>query len=934
MKQAHKKIAGRITTSWQESAGLDSRRLINGTIALLTIFVLVLSGQSVWQAWREHRAAREVAIANAMADALIEASGIQAVERGLTSIALGSLPFVNDPGYVSRIATLRRRGDHQWRLAMDMARRLEEKLPPDSEFADKLRRVREARAVLELARTRVDACMAGQACGIAAQSWIDTITRFISRSALLREVAFMPLDTPGHVVQINLALKRWVWMASESAGRERGILAYYLASGRLIPRDQVEELLSQRSMVERSVLDILALKELRHTDPRILSAIAGMERVFLGDYEITRNEAYVAAATGDAPFGADAWMAQSTRAIDSILAVAAAVTRVADEEAAEAMRASRVNLYWHALIAALAVGLALLGMTRVRRTTNALFQQKELAEVTLHSIGDAVITTDADARVDYLNPVAEKMTGWSTLEAKGRALAEVFNIVNGLTRAPEPSPIVACLRENRVVGLANSTLLIRRDGHEYAIEDSAAPIRDRSGMVMGGVLVFYDVAKSRQASHLLGYHASHDPVTGLINRREFERRLCEFRLRARDHGERHALCYLDLDQFKIVNDTCGHGAGDQLLKQLTARLGTRVRESDVLARLGGDEFGLLLASCPLERAQALAEQVRDIVAQTRFEWEGRSFDLHASIGLVSIGADSPEAGDLLAQADAACNVAKQKGRNRVQIYETGDLDMARRHGEMQWVSRLTHALEEDRFELYCQAIVPLGEGARHCEVLLRLMDEDGRIVAPGEFIPAAERYDLMPAIDRWVIRHALATLGRRVAAGLGMDGEVLAINVSGASLGEKDFEDFLRAEFDAHGVPLHRVCLEVTETAAVASLDQAAALIRSLRADGCRFALDDFGSGLSSFMYLKRLPVDYLKIDGSFVRTMIDDPVARATVQAIHTVGSAIGIRTIAEFVENDAILAQLREMGVDYAQGYGIGRPMPMADYFRAMED
>ena len=923
-----------MTTVWQEGIGLDSRRLINGTIALLTIFVLAMSGQAVWQAWQEDGAAREVAIANAMADALIEASGIQAVERGLTSLALGALPLANDPGYIARIATLRQRGDHQWRLAMDMANSLEEKLPPGSEFTDKLRLAGEARAVLVLARTRVDACMAGQACGIAAQEWIDTITRFISRSALLREVAFMPLDTPGHVVQINQALKRWVWTASESAGRERGILAYYLASGRLIPRDQMEELLILRRMVERNALDILALKELRHTDPRILAAIAGMERAFLGEYEITRNEAYVAAATGDYSFGADAWMSLSTRAIDSILAVAAAVTQVADEQAAKAMRESRRDFYWHALVAALAVGLALLGMTRVRQTTNALFQQKELAEVTLHSIGDAVITTDADACVDYLNPVAEKMTGWTTTQAKGRDLDEVFNIVNGLTRVPEPSPIVACLRENRVVGLASNTLLIRRDGREYTIEDSAAPIRDPSGRVMGGVLVFYDVAKTRHASHLLGYHASHDPVTGLINRSEFERRLHEFRLRAQDSAERHALCYLDLDQFKIVNDTCGHGAGDQLLKQLTARLGARLRESDVLARLGGDEFGLLLASCPPERAQALAEQVRDLVAQMRFEWEGRSFDLRASIGLVPISADSPAAGDLLAQADAACHVAKQKGRNRVQVYETGDLDMARRHGEMQWVSRLTQALKEDRFELYCQAIAPLGDGVRHCEVLLRLMDEDGRIVAPGEFIPAAERYDLMPAIDRWVIRHALAFMGRRLAGGSGVDGEVLAINVSGASLGEKDFEQFLRAEFAAHAVPLRRVCLEVTETAAVASLEQAAALIRSMQADGCRFALDDFGSGLSSFMYLKSLPVDYLKIDGSFVRAMIDDPVARATVQAIHTVGSAIGIRTIAEFVENDAILAQLRQMGVDYAQGYGIGRPMPMGDYLLRTED
>lgn len=912
---------------------LDSRRIINTTIATLTVFVLALSFLAAWRASEEHRVAQEVSLANAMADALIEASGIQAVERGLTSTALGTLAGA-DSGHTRRIEALRQRGDERWQQAMEMAQRLQEGLRPDSEFVEKYRQAQQAHARLLQARSQVDACRAGPACDIDAQVWIDTITQFIGRSALLREVAFLPLDTPRHVVQINTALKRWVWMASEYAGRERGILAYHVASRRPLSQIQANELMGLRGVVERSVMDIRALKELRHIDPRILTAIAGMETDFLLDYQTTRAAAYAAAATGDYPFDADEWMHRSTRAIDSILAVAAAVTEVADEKATEVMRTSRVNLLAHLALVLLAVFIAVLGLTRVRRTTNDLFRQKELAEVTLHSIGDAVITTDADARVDYLNPIAEEMTGWTTREAKGHPLAAVFTIVNGLTRAPEPSPIEVSLRENRVVGLASNTLLIRRDGHEYTIEDSAAPIRDPSGRVMGGVLVFYDVAKTRQASHLLGYHASHDPVTGLINRKEFERQLCGFHARAQERSEHHALCYLDLDQFKIINDTCGHGAGDQLLKLLTTRLGTRVRESDVLARLGGDEFGLLLAHCPLERAQVLAEQIRDLVSQIRFEWEGRSFDLRASIGLVSIDTDSPAAGELLAQADAACNVAKQKGRNRVQVYGSGDLDMARRHGEMQWVSRLTHALEEDRFELYCQVITPLGQGARHCEMLLRLIDEDGRIVPPGEFIPAAERYDLMPAIDRWVIHRALSSLGHQLATGANLRNEICAINISGASLGEDNFESFLRAEFAAHGVPLPNVCIEITETAAVASLDQAAALIRSLQADGCRFALDDFGSGLSSFMYLKSLPVDYLKIDGSFVRTMIDDPVACATVQAIQTLGSAIGILTIAEFVENDAILARLGAMGINYAQGYGIGRPMPMADYIRLLED
>ena len=911
---------------------MDSRWLINASIYVLTFFILVLSGGAAWHVWEDYRAAREVSQANAMADTLVEAAGIQAMERGLSAAALGAASHP-DAGQGARIAALREQGDARWRQAMDMARTLRDDLPAKSELAEKFTEVGLAQADLVRARARLDACLAGQPCALDGAAWIQAATRFIDHSALLWEAAFLSLNAPGQMAQLNLNLKRLVWTASEYAGRERGTLAWYVAARQPLSASNLEELAVLRGIVEHGVHHILELKRLHHTDLRILAAIAGMERRFLNDYEFSREEVYAAANTGAYPYSATEWLRQASLGIDSLLAVSTAVSRVADEQAARSMRECRFNLFLLASIGSLALGLALASVVWVRRTANALFRQKELAEVTLHSIGDAVITTDAEARVDYLNPMAEEMTGWTGRAAMGRPLAEVFQVVDGHTRQPEPNPIEASLRENRVVGLAGNTVLISRAGIEYAIEDSAAPIRDRDGRVVGGVLVFYDVLRAHHGPHLLGYHASHDPVTGLINRREFERRLCEFRVRARASGERHALCYLDLDQFKVVNDTCGHGAGDQLLKQVAARLAERVRESDILARLGGDEFGLLLAHCPLERAIGLAEQARDAVGQIRFDWDGKSFNLHASIGLVPIDMDSLTPADLLAQADAACHVAKQKGRNRVQVYQASDLDMARRHGEMQWIARLTRALEEDRFELYCQPIVPLNGGSRHYEVLLRLRDEAGHLVPPVDFIPAAERYDLMPAIDRWVIRHALANLARRRAAGAGDGGGICGLNVSGASLGDEDFEDFLRGQFAEHGIAPAAVCLEITETAAVANLGQAGALIRSLRTEGFRFALDDFGSGLSSFMYLKNLPVDYLKIDGSFVRAMVDDRVAGATVLAIHTMASTIGIASIAEYVENDIILDRLREMGVDYAQGYGVGRPMPWADYFRDVD-
>lgn len=907
---------------------VNSRRLINASLGVLALFVLLLSGKAGWHAWGEYRVAREVAQANALADALIEAAGLHAVERGLTAAALGTVQRTRTArdADATRITSIRRQADARWGQAMAMADKLDG--GAGAEFSEKLLAARAAYAELAVTRSRVDACLAARPCTLDGTAWVYTVVRFLDRAALLREAAFLPLDTPRHVAQINLALKRWVWMASEYAGRERGLLAWYVASRRPLPPERRDELLGLRGVVDRAVRDILALKELRHTDPRILQAIADMERGFLNDYEISRNEVYSAADSGHYPFDEVRWIREASRGIDSLLAVAAAVSRVADDQANRSMRESQADLYGHVLLGLLAVVLALLGVVWVRRTANALFQQKELAEVTLHSIGDAVITTDARAQVEFLNPVAEVMTGWNNREAKGQPLAEIFRIVNGHSRLPEPSPIETCLRENRVVGLASNTVLLARDGREYAIEDSAAPIRDREGRVLGGVLVFYDVLQSRYGFHLLSYHTTHDPVTGLINRAEFERRLCEFRVRAREHSERHALCYLDLDQFKVVNDTCGHGAGDQLLKRVAKQLSGPIRESDILARLGGDEFGLLLSSCPLERALSVAEQLRDGLSELRFEWDGKCFDLHASIGLVAIDADSPTPVDLLAQADAACHVAKQKGRNRVQVYAAGDLDMARRHGEMRWAARLNRAIEEDRFELYCQAIVTLRDSPGHGEILLRLRDEDGRLVSPGEFIPAAERYDLMPAIDRWVIRHALNGL----ASARPSAPHVFGINLSGTTLCEPDFAPFLRGQCAKHGIDPTCLCLEITETAAVANLEQAAEVIRTLRAQGFRFALDDFGSGLSSFMYLKSLPVDYLKIDGSFVRAMTTNPVARATVQAIHTVGSTIGIATIAEYVENETLLELLREMGVDYAQGYAVGQPLPLAEYFRTL--
>lgn len=561
---------------------------------------------------------------------------------------------------------------------------------------------------------------------------------------------------------------------------------------------------------------------------------------------------------------------------------------------------------------------------RLRQSERELFEAKERALVTLHSIGDGVITTDVHSRIEYLNPVAEELTGWANGEARGRDLSEVFQVRNEATRAPMESPVEKCLRENDVVSLSNHTLLIRRDGGEIPIEDSAAPIRDRGGAIIGAVLVFHDVSSARQMARQMAYQARHDSLTGLVNRREFERRLERAIHSAGAENRIHGLCYLDLDQFKIVNDTCGHFAGDELLRQLAALLRTRVRDTDTLARLGGDEFGVLLENCPFERTVHLATELRDLVRSYRFTWEDRSFEVGVSIGVVSVDAECTSIGTVLSAADVACYIAKDAGRNRIHVHEAGDQEHARRHGEMQWAARIGDAIANESFQLYVQRIQSLSSTAtlRHVELLLRMVDSDGQIISPSMFIPAAERFQLMQQLDRWVVRSSLRQIAELDQAV--RETTLFGINISGQSIADPGFRDYVLDQVRAGPVAPESLCFEITETTAIANLRDAASFIAEIKTLGCRFALDDFGSGLSSFAYLKNLSVDYLKIDGAFVKDMTRSETDQAMVDAINHIGHVMGIQTVAEYVETPEILEAVRVAGVDYAQGYALHRPEP----------
>jgi Amt family ammonium transporter len=546
----------------------------------------------------------------------------------------------------------------------------------------------------------------------------------------------------------------------------------------------------------------------------------------------------------------------------------------------------------------------------------------------LAAISDAVITTGPAGTIDYMNIAAERLTGWSVDEATGRPLQQVFNVVDE-SGHPEVDRLHRCLKNGEILSTQGyQQVLLNREGIGIAIEEAYTPILGVQGHVDGVVVVFRDVSQARKLTAQVNWQASHDTLTGLINRVGFDPKLEELLADAQAAKHSHSLLYVDLDQFKIVNDTCGHVAGDELLRQIAILLSSHVRVNDILARLGGDEFGVLLASCSETVAMRIANEMRQSIKEFRFEWQGQSFSMGASIGLVNINAQSEGVEQVMMAADAACYAAKDGGRNQVSVFQLDASAAARRQGEMQWVSRIQNALDENRFRLYAQAIVPVNkqDGGGHFEVLIRMLDQTGAVIPPGAFIPAAERFDLMPRIDRWVVNSVFELIHRerdRLVGG----GYRFAINLSGGSVSDEETLSYIGKKLSEYEIPSGMISFEITETAAILNLASAIYFIRTLKQAGCSFSLDDFGSGLSSFAYLKNLPVDYLKIDGAFVKDMAVDPIDRAMVQAINQIGHVMELKTIAEFVENELILEQLRSIGVDYAQGYGIAKPIPLVD-------
>ncbi len=542
--------------------------------------------------------------------------------------------------------------------------------------------------------------------------------------------------------------------------------------------------------------------------------------------------------------------------------------------------------------------------------------------MTLASIGDAVITTDSLGKITYLNPIAESFIGWKNSEVAGAPLRHIFQIKNIHTQEPIGDPLADCLNQSGKSSHNQECRLIRRNKQECIIDYSIAPIQNNKKTV-GAVLTFRDVTEQSKLTQKLAYQAAHDSLTGLLNRDEFEERLRKI-LASTRKNDTHALLYLDLDQFKIINDTCGHGAGDELLRQVTALLHSKLRARDTLARLGGDEFGVVLEHCPQNEAMQVANSLRELVQNFRFQWLDKTFTIGVSIGLYSIRQDNEGLAHVMSAADSACYTAKNEGRNRVHIYQANDNELQKKSSGMEWLSRIQQAIADKRLCLYFQPIIALSnknELEEHGEFLLRLRDEQNQLILPGSFLSSAERHDQMLMIDRWVVEQSLMLLKERFQQPSKV---VYAINLSAQALGSEDFLDFVVDNLKTYQKISSNICFEITENIALTDLTHVTQFIATLKELGCRFSMDRFGSGLSSFGYLKDIPLDYLKIDGRLIKNMTKDPVDQAVIESMNRIGHVLGFKMIAEWVEDAQTLQLLEKIGIDYVQGFELAEPHP----------
>lgn len=899
-------------------------RIISTILVVLALLSTALAALLVYNAYQNYRQAERLILMSTLGDHLNTAAGVYALERGLTSGVLGDSHAFNSHTR-EQILDLRQEADRSLAAALRIAAQFRPILPQASGYHSALDELRFAHDDLLSRRRQVDPLLAGQRTLIGLDTWFTATTRLIDNIQLVERIAITTLDLPPDIGWLMFDLGGSAWRAAEYLGRERGVLTYYVAARRVVPETLLTQLVSHHSIVQNHISTILRIANHSRLSPQLRRRIEAMQHTIEEDYAPLRRQVLLATQHGDYPIDSRGWLQAATQAIDTLLTIGRTVSEETRTRLQQTAQANRQQLSAMVLLLVLSTAITLIGLFKIRTAARLLARQEELADVTLSVIGDGVITTDTARIVRYLNPVAEELTGWKAEQAIGRPLSEIYTTHDRYAGGERTNPLTQCIAEDRMIALGRDVVLKRRDGEELLVQDSATPMRDPNGRVRGAVLVFYDASSLRNAPHLLSYQARHDPLTGLLNRREFDRRLAELVASARDLGLHHMLCFVDLDNFKPINDSCGHEAGDKLLEQITYLLSQRVRGNDTLARIGGDEFGVLLEGCDTAKGMQVAQTLCDLIRDFRFTWQDQPFEIGASIGVAPITPEAINAAQVMSEADAACYVAKERGRNRAQLFEPENRERAQRRGELQWLPRLQRALDEDRFTLFAQPVLPAAPHDRPlCEILVRLLDED-RIVQPGSFLPAAERHQLAPDLDRWVIRHALQALHALPAAQI--RDYTFTVNLSSASLADENLFDFIRMQLDAVALNPANLCFEITEATAAMALRQVSQLIEGLHELGCKVALDDFGTGLSSLAHLKNLNVDYLKIAAPFVRDIARDEVAAAMVGAIGSIAHLMGIKTIAEYVTTPDAAQRLREVGIDYLQGYAIAKPQPLAD-------
>ena len=909
--------------SRMQDGTLRQQRLILVALGFLVVAVLSFAGRMAVVVHHEYRDMQVVQEAERLSIETIGFAMALARERGFTMALLGAPPHERDT-LRQRLEAVRSVTDSRWDRLHARLESLSAGLSRDRFLSDSTDRLRtDYGRILDL-RDRIDAGT-GPPDRVDHEQWFDAATGTIAAAYTVGMAVSTPMPRELLTVEHARRARELSWMLSEYSGRERGLLAYFISAGRPLPDQALAQARHLSLMIDHYTAEFEQYLNSNAFPSAVTRAVSAMQEQFQEHFAEDRRIVHRALESGRYPMSGSEWVERSTHAIDSVIGVSDAISLAVDNALHPVAHRNRRDLTVSVIMVVLVGGVAVFTAARVRRIVVKLFEQQRLAEITLGSIGDGVITTDRDGRIESLNSAAEAMTGWSSGEARGEPFERIFPLVNRYTSEAPASVVAACIDSGRIIAGSDDNLMVRSDGTEVAVFHSTALIHDLEGGIAGTVTVFYDLLNAWSEQHLLSYHGTHDSLTGLINRGAFERRVHALVSRMADDDAHFAICYLDIDQFKVVNDTCGHPAGDHLIKELVGALKRRISGTDLLARLGGDEFGVLIHGCPPGKAVEVAERLRREAEGIRFRYDGHIFAVTLSIGVVPVTDPHQSPAQLLALADAACFTAKEKGRNQVHLYEPDDDHMSRYQTDMMWLSRLQHALEGDEFELYCQPIVRVADRSLFAvEILLRLHQPDTVVVGPGVFIPAAERYGLMGMIDRWVISRTLAALAARADGG-DDDGPLYSINLSGPSLGNPGTAEFIQQQFGEHAIAPGRVCFEITETAAIGNFKVAHDLLTRLRSMGCKVALDDFGTGLSSFAYLRDLPIDFIKMAGGFVRDMHTDERHAAMVQATHAVARAMGLPMIAESMGNPEVEVRLRDMGIEYMQGYGIARPMEL---------